>query len=294
MPPKVREEEETQELDTEPAEPPVKPALTVSLDDEVADDINEEADDKRGRRANFRALREKLKEQAERNDRLEREMAELRGRASAPAPIILPQAPSQQQQVDPEREELKSISSQQALIRRAIAHPQTSQAESERLTEEYYNLEQKRSDVQTRISLRQVQRPQQGASDMQVGHQILRGKYPELFRDQALILESQAETVRLARAENRPVDLAMADKAAALVLARHGIGGRKPAPTDTERARHSATSSRAGASTGKQDVTLTKQQKVLALSYTKHRKNLSDEERARIWLKEVAKPDGLI
>lgn len=288
---KKTEDEDLRQLDAEDPKPPEaeKPPLTVSLDDD-SDDAPEPADTpetRKGRRQQLRELRES-------NKRMESQLEELKGRLSAPQPIIIPQpAQAPQQRQDPHEAALKEIIDQEQATLRALSTPNLPASEDARLREHYYNLQQKRHDVHAeRAAARMRQQEPQQRDDSDFKH--LSRTYPKLFSSPALRMLAQARTLELAEKRNKPVDIELAQEACESLYVERGFRNRIPPPSDTERARHSSTGSRPAANgSGGNSFTPTKFQIAAAMSYTEHRKGLTDQQRIRAYYDEVLKPNGL-
>ncbi len=301
----AKEEDEIQQQQGEP-EPPAPERIVIDPNADPDDDGDDDApvaarpDGKPGRRNGYRALKESAKAEKERADRLERDVAELRGRLSAPqAPIIVrgDSAP----QVDPAEARIGDIESQQDATLQAIRGA-TDPAQVEKLTKHWRTLDRQRLGAISQVAQRDWSRQQQAAApdlDQKIGQQTLRTNYPKLFNANgptAYGIEAQAEAMRI-QEQGRHVgrsDLDVATEAAATVYARHGLGAqKKPAPTDTDRARYTAQPTRPAAS-GKEGWSPNKQQLIHAMAYTEHRTGLTDSQRVAIWYNEVGKKHGIV
>lgn len=289
---KTKERDEDLLNPGEPAEPPVKQPLTVSLDDDSDDAPEPEAESpetRKGRRQQFREMRDTLKRNAE-------ELAELRGRLSAPQPIVVQAPPPQQQsQPDPlEAADEEAWEQMQATLR-ALATPNLPEAEDQRLRKQYRTLERKRHDIGAEAAARRVasRQPQPSAEDSDNKHLVR--SFPKIMNDDALRLMAQGRAIELARTRRVPMSIEIATEACEAIYTERGFRGNKPAPaSDIERARHAGVSSRPAASgSGGNNFTPNKSQEKFALSMYAHRKDLSDEQKIRMYHDKVLKPAGL-
>ncbi len=304
----AREEDEIEQQS--PAEPAAgEPKAPESISINVADDAEEDGDDapaqrpgeKPTRRGGYKALKESNREMADRLARTERELAEMRGRMSAPAPVVVRESSAPKQ--DPAEAAIENIESQKQATLQAIkaAAAAGDQANVEKFTKQWNSLDGQRIRIETRaeIARDRASRPADD-TDMKVGKQSILTRFPKLFEPNGEAseygLEAQAEAKRIYKTGRNvgKSDFEIAEEAANAIYVRHGLGGqKKPAATDTDRARHTSTGTKP-AGGGKDMWSPTKQQKVNALAYTEHRKGLSDEQRYRAWYNEVGKPGGLV
>lgn len=283
------EEPQPEPQERQPGEPPAPERLTIPIGEDAEDDDDgaPQPGDKKSKRSHFRELRES-------NKRLEKELNELRGRVSAPQPIVLPAPAPQQQGEDPIEGALRNVRAQKQTILRALATPNLPEAEQSRLTDQFHALEDQQAEIQyARVNRRQ--QAQQPSNEGETENKMLRAQFPKIFASKSLTQYAVAKTYELAEQRRVPVSFELAMEAAGLVYTERGLGGKPPAPTETERARHAGTSSRpAPANSGGQSWQPTKQQLVVARAYTEHRKGLNDAQRAKIWYDEVGKPAGLV
>lgn len=280
-------------------EPPAPKPLTIDVsesDDDGDDDGGQAAaPEKNGnrRRGGYRELREQVKSFQSELAKRDQQIAELRGRMSAPQ--YAQPAPQAREQPDPDAGEVKSIRDQQNTILRALSTPGLPAEDAQRLREQWESLDERRVDkLVERASKKHGGEQRGGMSESDVAQVMLKRDYPLVFTDDAMKYEAMAEATRLARQERRPVDLSIATQAAKNVYTRHGIGQRPPAPTEAERSRHQATPTRPGANGGRQEWVPTKQQIALAEGFTAHMKGISTEQRLKIWREKVGKPAGLV
>lgn len=289
---KEREEEDLLNPGVEPAEPPTRQPITVSLDDDSDDapeaPTAEEPETRKGRRAQFREMRES-------NKRMETELAELRGRLSAPQPIVLqaPAAQPQQRQDPLEAADEETWEQQQAVLR-ALAQPGLPAAEDERLRKQYRTLERKRHEIGAEAAAQKVasRQPRQQADDSDNKHLIR--SYPKVMNDDALRSIAQGRAMQIARQRGKPLDIEIAQEACEALYVEQGFRSKPAAATDLERARHASVGSRPAASgSGGNQFTASKSHERFALSMYAHRKDLTDSQKVRLYHDKVLKPAGL-
>jgi hypothetical protein len=288
-------------IDNEPVSIPSegRPTLQLAdLDDAddgpiAAGDLNADTLDRKGRRSQWRELKEERERDRQRAQALEREVAELRGRLSVPMPQqqIRPTGP------DPVETEIEGLWEQQQLILRSIQAPNATQAEVDRATEQWRKLERQRQKLTVKQALRESgagPEDEEAAQD-RVVNQLLRSEFPEIFNSAPMVNRALAEMQELMQVRGRPKSPALAREACERVAERYGLRRPKPAaPTESQQARYTSVPSRAGTS-GSASGTYTPSLNALrtARAYTKHLPDLSDEERVRRWYLEVGKPNGL-
>jgi hypothetical protein len=287
-----REDEDLLNPGGEPDVDPAKKPLTVSLDDDSDDapdaDAPETPETRKGRRSQYRELRES-------NKRMEQELAELKGRLSAPAPIVV-QAPAQQQtpQVDPlEAADEEAYEQQQATLR-ALSTPGLAPAEDERLRKQYRALERKRHEIGAEAAARRVAARQPQADAQAPERAVLAAAFPKVFEKMSLRAEATERVEELARTRRVPVSIALAQEVCEQIYVERGFRAKPPAATDTERARHTGVSSRpAAANGGGGKFTPDKSQERYALAMYSHRNDLTDEQKVRLYHDRVLKPARL-
>jgi hypothetical protein len=291
----AKEDEDLEQVATgEQDSPPevVDDPLTIKVGDDDDDGVGD--DDagqpaKNGRRQQFRAFKEEAATAKQALAALQREMAELRGRVSAPAPVVIREpAPA----ADPMEAHLDAIEAQKQAVLVAL-RAATSQEDVDKYTKQWNKLDRQRIKAEVVAANRETA-GRRDDGDLKTGRQILESEFPKLYSGtdaEALQLEAQAETVRLAKRRGEGLSLALCKEGAAIVYARHGLGAKKPAPTATDRERHMATGTRpAGSAAG--TFKLTKQQNVMALGMYEHLA-LTDEQKKQKYYREVLKPNGL-
>lgn len=268
--------------------------LTVDISD---DDDGEDKGQQQGaapdrpvrHKSDWRRMKERYEQDVA---ELRRELAEVRGRISAPQPQ--PQAAPVRQETDPVEAEIVGLSRQQDFILKAINAGTLGEGDQTNAVEEWRRLDRKRRALEYRKDNAAAQAPQVQTEDQMIG-QLLRMEFPQVFDDDELRTRAEAEMLALMK-RGRAKSLATGREACQRVAKRStGLFGQPPAPTDAERARYSSVSSRAGSNgaNGSQ-YTPNKQVLELARSYTSHREGLSDGDRVKIWVREVGKPAGLV
>jgi hypothetical protein len=296
----AKEDEDLEQGTVGAQDPPPEVAhdpLTIKVgddDDDGGDDQPGQAPEQRpGRRQQFRAMREEAATAKQALAAVQRELAELRGRMSAPAPVIIREPAAAA--TDPLEAEYDAIEAQKDAILIKI-RAATDETQIETLKRQYNRIDRKRARLDAVQAAREVAGGRgREDGDLKMGRQILESEFPRLYSGadaEALQLEAQAETVRLAKRRNEGLSLALCKEGAAIVYARHGLGARKPAPTDTDRERHMATGTRPAGSPGN-TFKLTKQQNVMALGMYEHRSDLTDEQKRQEYYKKILKPAGL-
>lgn len=303
----LKEDDEIQQQDQQQSpEPPAPDRIVINPNDDDDDDDGEGGapaqaarPDGKSRRNGYRALKERTSAAEERAAKLERDVAELRGRMSAPqAPIVVrgDRAP----EVDPVEAELEVIESQKAGLLVSIRSA-TDPAEVARLSKQWNAADRKRIKIEV-AAANKADRAAQPREDMEmrIGTQTLQTNYPKLFGQNGPTsygIEAQAEAARIqesGRGAGRAA-LDIANEAASIVYARHKLGPqRTPAPSDTERARYVSAPARAATTAGKEGWSPNKQQFKLAMAFTEHRTGLTDEQRVRAYYNEVLKPNRLV
>lgn len=288
------------------AEPEVTPSAEgqISIDLNDVDEEEEPAktgagaqaipEDRKGRRAQFRELKQAKVAAEERYLALERQVAELRGRLSIPAAPALGGQP--QQPVDPFEDEIESLFDQQQMLLQAISQA-TSDAQVKERSEQWRKLDKKRRALEIQQHLNRTgvgQQRSNGADPIQVANQLLQSEFPEVFQSEPMRKRAEAELEELV-SRGKPHSIATAREAAERILERYQLRkGKPPAPTAAEQARYTSVSSRAGAN-GSGSSNYVPSQNVLrtARAWSKHLPDLSDEERVRLWIQKVAKPGGI-
>jgi len=304
----AKEDDELQQDQRQSPEPPAPDRIVINPNDDDDDDDGESGapaqsarPDGKGRRNGYRALKERTSAAEERAAKLERDVAELRGRMSAPqAPIVVrgDRAP----EADPVEAELEVIESQKAGLL-ATLRSSTDPGEIEKIKKQWNAADAKRIRIETKRAVRE-ERAAQPRDDMElrIGTQTLETNFPRLFSGQNAVayrLQAQAEA-SIIEDSGRGVSsgrsaLSVAQEAASIVYARHKLGPqRAPAPSDADRARYVSAPARAATTASKEGWSPNKQQLKLAMAYTEHRAGLTDEQRVRAYYNEVLKPNRLV
>lgn len=289
--PTPEEEVVEQPISEEAAKP-----LEVDLSEDAGGDEPEARADrpsKKERREEFRreTLREVGEERA-RREALERQVAQLQGQLHgfvAAQPQQQRQAP-QEEAGDPEVEGLWD--QQQGIMQQMRNTPNMTEAEVTRLTKQFRQLDNKRraKEAQHAVRTAMAQVPA-GASQEDIDGRILAAEFPDVINDPEKRLRAQAEMVALMKT-GKPYGLATAREAAAKV---RGPGRRVPPANPADAAKFTSQSSQAGGSGGgNQKFAPSRLQLSAARAYTAHRQDLSDEDRVRVWAKDVGKKHGLI
>lgn len=282
------------EAEAIPAEGKITVDLTDIDDDDgplAAGDLNADTETRKGRRAQWRELKEERQRDRDRAMTLEREVAELRGRLSA-QPVYVPQ--QQAAGPDPVEAEIDGLWEQQQTLLRSIQSPNVAQADVEKASETWRKLERQRQRLIIRQESRGTGETEEAAQD-RVVNQMLKSEFPEIFGSPPMVNRAIAEMQELMMTRGKPKSPAVAREACERVLERYGLRkGRPAAPTANEQARYTSVPSRAGSSSSASG-TYTPSLNVLrtARGYTKHLADLTDEERVRKWYREVGKPNGL-
>ena len=284
----ANEELQSEEVAPEPM-PPEQNRVTINLDEE-GDDGGEEkgaaapGTDKKSRREQGRDFR-RQRETYERDlAQLRTELAELRGRVSVPAPA--PGGGQGAGGADPLDTEIQSLDEQQNALMRAIQVPGQTDTEVKGLVDSWKKIERHKRRLEYRQfrAAEKLDEPGPEQGNRQFVASTLEAEYPEIWASESMRLRARAEMVELV-GRGKPEGLATAREACQRVAERFGIGRRVPGPTDLERSRHSGIPARAGVAgngSGNQ-YTPSKFEMSLATSFTKHRPNLTDEERWRVW-----------
>jgi hypothetical protein len=285
------------------AEPDILPSNEGKLSIDLSEDDEEpEAalgaptntpEDRKSRRAQFREMKESKRRTEERYTALEREVAELRGRLSAP------QAPApvyrQEPAADPIEAEIDSLWQQQQILLRSMQSTQTPESQVEKDSNTWRQLERKRRALEIKQVVGETPRQDTGVTEERIANQLLTSEFPEIFNNEAMRLRAMAEMQDLMGRVGKPKSIATAREACERVMDRHGLRKSKaPPPTAAEQARYTSVPSRAGAAGGGTgNYTPSKNVLANARGYTSHLKDLTDEERVRKWIKEIAKPNGI-
>lgn len=288
----MAEQEELQlEQPADPA-PPEQAKVTINLD-EVDDDADEKGgqaaateDQRPPRRQQIRDLR-RQKDAFERElAQLRTEFAEFRGRMSVPAPA---QQGGQAAGSDPLDAEIASIEEQQQVLMQAIQAPGQAQENVQRLYQSWRKMETQRRRLETKQVLA-AEKQTAGPGPEQDEDRYIKGalaaEFPGVWGNQVMMLRAQAEMQDLMN-RGKPRGLETAREACRRVLGRSGQGQRPPGPSDLERSRHAGIPARAGVAgngSGNQ-YQPNKFEMNLARAFTKHKPDLSDEERWRTWAK---------
>lgn len=255
------------------------------------------AADRKGRRTQWRELKEARDKAEQRAQLLENQMAEMRGRMSAQPTYVPVPAQPRQDAPDPGEGEIESLWEQQQMILKAIQSPASTQADVDKATEQWRRIERRRQGLIVRQAMREHGAPQDDgtAAEDKIVNQLLRADFPEVFANPAMVTRAIGEMQDL-MARGKPKSPAVAREACERVMERFGLRrGRPAAPSEAERAKYTAVPSRAGQGASASG-TYTPTPLVLrsARAYTSHLPDLSDEERVRKWARDVGRPQGLL
>jgi len=298
----AKEEDEIQQGTSPEPQDTSRPSINVgdgADEEDAAEGAAPAAADKPSRKRQFAAVKQQAKDWETKYTQLQQEVAELRGRVSAPQPVIVREPGRQEQQADPAEAEIDNLQAQQDAILQALTTPNLAADQSEKFRKQWYKLDRQRQRAIVRAESGQLTRQAPGTSAEQMeqaaGNATLQADYPKIFDSDYYRTLAIAETNRIAAERRQRVSLTHAREAAAIVYARHGLGAAKaPAPSAEQRAKYEATGTRPSAVGGKDTWQPNKQQYRLAMSYTEHRKGLSDEQRLRAWYNEVGRPNNLV
>lgn len=288
--PQAQEKEEQQPEETTGPEvlPSSEPKVSIDLAelDEPDDNRAETPQERKSKRQQWREVKEGRNRDAEELKSLRQELAELRGRFQN-----FPQFPQQGQQqrqaepADPNESKIESIEAQQQVLLQAIRSANDGEVVKSAETQ-WRKLERQRRDleIEAAIARRGLDKPPK-VDEIEMGNMALRAEYPEIFADDALRLQVQAEMLKLHR-QGKPVNLATAREAAERVSPKRVS---RP-PSEAEKAKHISVSSRAGAQgSASGNYTPSTAELRTARGYTNHLPNLSDEERVKIWMRDVGR-----
>lgn len=286
-------------------EPPASGPPTIKVGDEADDDDDGpdvaarpgQAGEKPGRRGQFGAMKRSLKDAESKYAALEREVHELRGRVSAPQPVVVREGARQEQQTDPAEAKIDGIQAQQEAVLSALATPGLPADQQDKFRKQWYKLDRQRYEaVADAAAARQRPQQQVTANDMEMAaaSAALQADFPKVFESEYYRQLAIAETNRIAGEKRQRPGLAHAREAAALIYARNGLGVVRTPPASAEqRARYESSPTRP-ATAPKDTWTPNKQQYKLAMAFTEHRKGLTDEQRVRAYYNEVLKPAKLV
>jgi hypothetical protein len=277
----IEEREEEQQVQ----QPEVDPRLVVDVspqeeDEQDADGQPAADDDKKGRRARYREMKEARERDQQEKEEMRREIAELRGRVSERQ---RPE-PQQRQEENPHLAQAQQYERQMRIIMRAInsSPKDTPQSELDEMAESYRQYQAAHTQAIVQASM-PAQQPAPNVEAL-----MLRAQFKDIYARPSLLEEARIEALRLSERSGRPVDYAIAFEANTRVMQRHKPGS---APNPALQGKLASTSSRAGASGGSSEqVVLTPQQRNAALAtYNGHPKygQLSEKEKIAKWTKEV-------
>ena len=259
---------------------------TLSDDDDDGDAGGDDNLDKRGRRSWAREAKQKLADYESKLQEMTQKLAQLENR---PPVQQVYQAPPQTQQTqqDPVKQRLGEIRQEMQHLAMAMSSKDTPEAERQKMIDRSWALDEERISLAARAA-----QPRQQGPQMTYEEQVMRAEYPQIFQDAALYHAANAEFALLARAAGGPGGLPMMKEAATRVFQRMGIGQKKPAPSEAEKAKLSGTSGRAGASgTNGNQVAITKRDISDALAYfngaTGKYAGWNDKQKVDYWLKNV-------
>jgi len=284
----------------DPTEGKVKerPQLEVDLsEDDDGDEGTSEPKEKEGRRERrgrrYRELGEELKQERAARQKLEQQLAEINGRVSGLQSGLqaLPRQQAQEES-DPLTSEIEGIEAQQDAIVTQLRSGQLPDDKAAELAKRHRQLDRQRRKLELQQFAKETGGGEAAPSRTDYENQMLQTEFPDVFNDPIKLQEAKTELVRLNRTRGLPINYATAKLAAKVVQDKYT---RKTAPpTDAERARLAAEPGRAGAGGGGTRFAPNKLQLNAARAYTSHLEGLSDEDRVRIWAKNVGKKHGLI
>lgn len=280
-------EDETPDTDAAPEGDQQPGRIAVDVSDDDDDESPAQPEEKKTRRTRMRELRQTLKSERTERERLAAEVAELRGRISGIAQQPR-EAPRQQEDADPIGAEYESLVDQQQGILAQMRAEGVTDSQLSKLRSQYNAIDRKKIAL---VAASQAPR-ESGQSQGDIENQILASEFPEVFGDPVRLTEAKLELMKLARTKRLPMNLATARLAAKTVAERYARPTSKPSAA--AQARHASVPGQAGTGGGPQRFTPTSQQLRAARAYTNHREGLSDEERVKIWYREVGKKHGIV
>lgn len=251
--------------------------------------------DRKGKRSQWRELKEERERDRQRAAQLEREVAELRGQLSA-RPQYITQQQQQPSGPDPAETEIDGLWDQQQLLLRSIQAPNATQSDVDKATEAWRRLERQRQGLIVRQAVREHggRGESEEAAQDRVVNQMLKSEFPEIFGNPPMVNRAIAEMQELMMTRGKPKSPAVAREACERVMERFGLRkGKVPAPSEAQQSRYTSVSSRAGASSSSGTYTPSLNHLRTARAYTSHIPDLSDEERVARWYRAVGKPNGL-
>jgi len=289
----LESEEAVEEL--EPAAP-AEGTLAVNLDDDDDDapgaEPAAEPEGRRARRGRFvSGLKSELATEREARQRLENQIAELRGRVSA---IRQPAYQAPAAESEPYAAEIDSYDAQLSGLLTQIRAPGITEEVAEKLADQYRKIDRQKR----RLEIRQFNEMEKAISEpsarIERENEILNSEFPDITGDPIKLDEAALELKKLTHGPRKlPHNLATARIAAKLVQARYAR--TKPPLSASDASRFTAESGRASASAASSSTfTPSKNHISWARAYTSHREGLTDEQRVKIWAKEVGRPNKLI
>lgn len=291
--------------DQQDGEPQVPGAIPVDLsddDDDAPATPAEEAADKKSRRSWKREMRENLKREQQEKADLARQLNEMRaemaGIRGAMAVRPEPQRQYQPDRPDPVEAELEGIQDQMRALLAQMNQEGLTEAKAEELQKKYWKLQGQGIRAAAKAAVSQVA-PQQrdsGPEGLTLDQQnaMIEADFPEAMSSVSRQQECRLELVKLLeKSPGTRVTYALARKAAKIV---HDKYSRRPAPSESDKAKHINTPGRAGASAAnvtQLDPQTYKKALVNARGLYAHREDWSDERKVKEWMRKVGRKVGL-
>lgn len=263
---------------TEPDEKPEKPSKPVVTEDDdgaVRVQLGEDNDDaptarggRRERRESWKSQREEeLRRVREDNENLRQQQMRMQQEMAQRIAQVESRVPRGE---DPYQREHQEIRRQQEMIQRTLRSGSVqSDAEIERLREQFYELDNRSKEVDRhRIKQEVMQefRQQQSQQSGQYEEQALRSEFPEVIQHQQAMRWATGRYYQMV-AEGKPSTLATSR--AAIQEAAEQFGLRRPqvaAPSDSQRQKFGAVSAQAGTRTNGNEIRLESAQKKMAVA----------------------------
>lgn len=302
---KTEEIEKPQPSEGDQPAAPVDPDKVVVTEEDLESEPKpgetpQQAEDRKSRRSERRELKETLKQTQARLEEMSRRVEELTARSMAQPPQYAPPQYTQQvarPEASTEEAEIASIETTQAAVIAAIRNPQLPEAQVEAYNKEWHRLERRKQKIIGKEAARETYR-ELGAdtSDEAIQTRILQNEFPDIYANPVLRAHAAAEFELLVHNFRRPRNSSATAREALMNIRQRITRPTAPAPTDNQKARYTSTPGRAGAPTNGSsgEITLTRAQMNAARGFTQHLNDLSDKQRAAIWIREVGKPSGLI
>lgn len=262
-------------------------SVVVDLDDDDDDDDDSGDDGRRQRRAQRPSLMRALEEERAERERLAREVESLKAAQSRQPPPTPPPA----EEKDPYQEKIDALGSQMETTRAAYyaeyraADGKLEPGREAHFQKEFSRLANERQELAVERTVERRLRERQGAQDANTQRALLQSQFPKVFADPKAEMWAGGRYRQLIGEGREPNQQTMVE-ALRDAESHFKLGSPPRSERERERNRGQGRGGQRASATSRRSVTLTRDQQRMALATYQHRRDLSDAQKFKLFVKD--------